>query len=278
MRRPGSILLLAIVLGALSAAMVYRYMRTQKELIEEARRAAGGATTELLVANALIPVGTRIDPSQVRVVQWPVDLQPEGALRDPESVRDGIARSTIEKNQPVLETTLIRQGAGLLPLLITDGMRGMSVKVDNVTGVSGFITPNSRVDVIAAGTLEGADREERSKMILQNVRVLATGKTIEQRDEKPVEVPTVTLLVTPEDAEKLTLATHSDPVRLALRSYRDEELVRTPGISKTVLFTLGGDGRSPAATPAKGGSRPRGAQPYSVEVFLGDKMTRQSLF
>jgi pilus assembly protein CpaB len=271
-------LLLAIVLGALSAAMVYRYMRTQRELIEEARRAAGGATVDVVVANAAIAVGSRIDPSQVRVAQWPLDLEPEGAIRSPEAVRDSIARSTIERNQPVLETSVIRQGAGLLPLLISDGMRGMSVKVDNVTGVSGFITPHSRVDVIAAGTLEGADREERSKMILQNIRVLATGKTIEQRDEKPVEVPTVTLLVTPEDAEKLTLATHSDPVRLALRSYRDEELVRTPGISKNALFTLGGDGKAPATQQAKGGSRPQGSRPYSVEVFLGDKLTRQSLF
>ena len=122
------------------------------------------------------------------------------------------------------------EGVGLLPLLITEGMRAMSVKVDSVTGVSGFITPNSRVDVLVAGKPEGGgDEDERSKLILQNVRVLATGKSIEQKDEKPVEVPTVTLLVSPEEAEKLTLATRQEPVRLALRNYRDEEVVRTSG-------------------------------------------------
>jgi pilus assembly protein CpaB len=277
MRRPGSILLLAIVLGALSAAMVYRYVSRQQHEIELARRAAGGKTVDLVVANVSIPVGTRIDANQVRVVPWPVDVVPEGAIRDPGQVKDGIARVTIERNQPVLDSSLVRPGTGLLPLIISEGMRGMSVKVDPVTGVSGFITPNSRVDVIAAGSPEG-DRDQRSKVILQNVRVLATGKSIEQRDEKPVEVPTVTLLVTPEDAEKLTLATYRDPIRLALRNYRDDEIIRTPGMSSSALFASDGrvatDGAK-AKNPSGGGA----ARPsYSVEVFLGDKRTRQSLF
>src|SRR5262249_5194084 len=137
---------------------------------------------------------------------------------------------------------LIPKGAGLLPLLITDGMRGMSVKVDSVTGVSGFITPNSRVDVLVSGTPEqGGNQEQRSKLILQNIRVLATGTTIEQKDEKPVDVPTVTLLVPPADAERLTLAARQEPVRLALRNYRDEDLINTPGIGTRALFASASD-------------------------------------
>jgi pilus assembly protein CpaB len=270
MRRPGSILFLAVVLGALCAAMVYRYVRTQRDELERARRAAGGATVELLVANTGISAGSRIEPSQVRLIPWPVDVKPEGALTDVTAVEGGIARTTIEKNQPVLEANVVKQGTGLLPLIITEGMRGMSVKVDEVTGVSGFITPNSRVDVIAAGEPDGnGDRERRSRVILQNVRVLATGKFIEQRDEKPVEVPTVTLLVTPEDAEKLTLATYRDPVRLALRNFRDEQVVTTPGLSMVGLFAGDGRGRSPAAPAGSGGQ--------SVEILLGDKLVRQPL-
>jgi pilus assembly protein CpaB len=277
-KRPGTILLIAIVVGALSAAWVYRSLRSKERAIEAARQAAAGATVDLVVASETLPIGTRIEPNQVRIGRWPVDVEPEGAMRKPEEVIGQIAKISIDKNQPITRNNLIGQGVGLLPLLISEGMRGLSVKVDSVTGVSGFITPSSRVDVLVSGQPDAAgEREPRSKLILQNVRVIATGKSIEQKDEKPVEVPTVTLLVSPEDAEKLTLATRNEPVRLALRNYRDEEYVRTPGITLSQLF---GENGVPAGVTAKPVvARKRAASPqYSVEVFLGDKSTRQTLF
>ena len=276
MKKPGTILLMAVVLGALVSAWVYNLIRARDREVEAARRAAAGDTIELVVAAAEIPIGTRIDPSQVRTTRWPLDAEPDGAGKRPEEEVGQIARVTIEKNHPVRGMDLVAQGVGLLPMLITEGMRAMSVKVDSVTGVSGFVTPNSRVDVLVAGKPEGGgNEEERSKVILQNVRVLATGKSIEQQDEKPVEVPTVTLLVSPEEAEKLTLATRQEPVRLALRNFRDEEVVRTPGMSTTALFanavpqvvkTSTGEVRRPAPAPG-----------YSVEVFLGERSTRQTV-
>lgn len=277
MRKPGTILLVAVILGALVSALVYNRLRRQERAIEDARRAASGQTIDVVVANTAIPVGARIEAQSVRVARWPVDVEPEGAIRTTEAAIGNIARATIEKNQPVTQGSLIPQGTGLLPLIIAEGQRGMSVKVDSVTGVSGFITPNSRVDVFVSGTPDGGgDKEQRSKLILQNIRVLATGKTIEQKDEKPVEVPTVTLLVLPEEAEKLTLATRQEPVRLALRNYKDEEFVRTAGISLSQLLR---DSSIPAtATQVKAPSRRAGPAPYSIEVFLGDKSTRQALF
>jgi len=273
MRKPGTILMMAVILGALVAAWVYNRLRQQELAIEVARRAAAGASIDLVVANATIPIGSRVEPHQVRLARWPADVEPEGAIRSTEAVVGNVVRTTVEKNQPVLQSQLVPEGAGLLPLLIAEGMRAMSVKVDGVTGVSGFITPNSRVDVLVSGTPDGSeDRGQRSKVILQNVRVLATGKSIEQKDEKPVEVPTVTLLVSPEDAEKLTLATRQEPVSLALRNYRDEELVRTSGVSTTELF---GNGRPTAGVGMKRRTDPPG---YSVEVLLGDKSTRQGVF
>src|SRR2546427_760567 len=122
------------------------------------------------------------------------------------------------------------------------------------------------VDVVIAGQAEG-ETDQKSKVVLQNVKVLATGKSIEQKDEKPVEVPTVTLLVSPEDAERLTLAARFEPVRLALRNYRDEEVVKTSGIVTRVLFE--GDGR-----PTQGVTKvahAKGPAPYSVEILLGGK-------
>jgi pilus assembly protein CpaB len=277
MKKPGTILLMAVVLGALVSAWVYNLIRTKDRQVEAARRAAAGETIDLVVAAQEIPIGARIEPSQLRTTRWPVDAEPEGAVRKLDDAVGQIARTTIEKNRPVVASALLSQGVGLLPMLITEGMRAMSVKVDAVTGVSGFITPNSRVDVLVAGKPEGdGSEDERSKVILQNVRVLATGKSIEQVDQKPVEVPTVTLLVSPEEAEKLTLATRQEPVRLALRNFRDEELVRTPGVSTTALFA------SSVPTVVKTESGVRRTVPaaprYSVEVFLGDRATRQTLF
>ena len=272
MRKPGNILLLAVIIGALAAALVYRHLRELRMEIDAARGAAG-RTVDVVVANDTIPIGGRIEANQVRTVPWPAEVQPEGAVHDPKMVHDSIARTTIEKNQPVLQSDMIGQGAGLLPLIIPEGMRGMSVRVDDVTGVSGFITPSSRVDVVISGTPEGA-QDQRSKVVLQNIRVLATGKSIEQRDNKPVEVPTVTLLVSPDDAEKLTLATRYEPVRLALRNYRDEDMVHTSGVSTKALFES--DGHAPKA-PGKP-ERPKGPPANTVEILLGEKLTRQPLF
>jgi len=269
MKKPGSIFMMSIVVGALFAALVYRYLNDQRSQLDAARRAAGGATVDVVVAAADIPIGTMVTAEKTRLAAWPSALLPEGALRDAQQAAGRIARVSIEKNQPVVESRLVTQGSGLLPLLITEGMRGMSVKVDNVTGVSGFITPNSRVDVLVSGKPASDGQTQKSKMILQNVRVLATGTIIEQIDEKPKEVPTVTLLVTPAEAEKLTLASRQQAVRLALRNYNDQEIVRTAGISDSALFAS--DDR--AVRPTERGRAPA----PSIEVLLGEKLTRQPL-
>ena len=139
--------------------------------------------------------------------------------------------------------------------------------------MSGFITPNSYVDVLVAAVMEGSeDREQRSKLILQNVKVLAIGTTIEQQDNKPIEVPMVTLLVSPEDAEKLTLATRQDAVRLALRNYRDNAQVTTSGSSLEKLFGTGVTNNGGGVARPKKPALP--TQP-SVEILLGDTRTRQ---
>lgn len=271
MRKPANILFLAIVIGLLSAAMVYRYLQAQQAALEAARNSARQITTQVIVASELIPIGSRIEARQVRSVAWPLDAQPEGAIREAERAVGSIARATIQKNQPVSESNLVSEGAGLLALIISEGMRGMSVKVDKVTGVSGFVTPNSRVDVLVSGKIEdGEDREQHSKLILQNIKVLAIGTTIEQQDDKPVEVPTVTLLVSPEDAEKLTLAARQEPVRLALRNYRDNDNVETSGVTTKQLFGLDGKRRRTAGKVGK--TVP--ARP-SVEILLGETRTRQ---
>ena len=273
--KPGNIFLLAILVGALASALIVRHVRKLEAEIDAVRGSASRPTVDVVVASDTIPIGSRIEANQVKLVAWPIEAQPEGTVSDPKAVVGSILKTGVERNQPILQSDLIAQGAGLLPLMIPEGMRGMSVRVDTVTGVSGFITPNSHVDVVISGTPEG-ETDQRGKVVLQNVKVLAIGKTIEQKDEKPVEVPTVTLLVSPEDAERLTLATRYEPVRLALRNYRDEEVVRTAGVATKALFQ--GDGH-PTPTPVQGKpQRVKGPAPYSVEILLGEKLTRQPLF
>ena len=280
MQRPGIIFLLSIVLGALFSALVYRYLREQQTAVELARMSAKGASVDVVVADKPIPVGTRIEADQLRVAKWPAELEPQGAVRTLDQATGSIARMSIERNQPLQQSILVPKGAGLLPLLITDGMRGMSVRVDSVTGVSGFITPNSRVDVLVSGNpaAEGGDAEQKGKVILQNVRVLATGKEIEQKDEKPVEVPTVTLLVSPEDAEKLTVATRQEPVRLTLRNYRDEDIIPTAGIAMKTLFQPDPGAKGAPQSSAPSEQAPRTRSGGGVQVLLGDKVTRQPLY
>lgn len=275
MRRPGNIFLLALLIGAISSALLYRFLREQQASLEAARGAAVAAASDVVVATDVIAIGTQLQPENLRVVRWPSDAQPDGAYTKVEDLVGKKVRVTVERNSPVLATSVIAEDASLLPLLISEGMRGISVKVDNVTGVSGFITPNSHVDVVASGSPDNETREIHSKVILQNVRVLAVGTAIELREDKPVEVPTVTLLVTPGEAEKLTLATFDKPVRLALRNFRDDKMVYTSGIAMPALF---GNvvPKAPAAGPVMPVSAPAPRPAPAVEVVLGDQVSRQS--
>src|SRR5690348_6732718 len=143
MRKPGNIFLLAIVIGALSAAMVYRHLNALHDQIQEVNRSNEHPTTDVVIAAEDIAIGARIDLDHVRVVAWPAEIQPDGVVHDPGKVVGTVARITIAKNEPITETRVVSDPSGLLPMMIDEGMRGVSVKVDNVTGVSGFITPNS---------------------------------------------------------------------------------------------------------------------------------------
>jgi pilus assembly protein CpaB len=203
-------------------------------------------------------------------VPWPADAEPEGAAHDPAALVGSTARVTIERNTPVVAGLLVPAGQGVLAARIAPGRRGMSVRVDDVTGVSGFIMPGSRVDVLVAGSPDGA-QIQRSKIVLQNVEVLAIGRNVEQGDGRPIDAPTVTLLVSPSEAETLALAARYEPVRLALRGYQDESVVATPGMSAPALF---GAARAAAEPRAAGRSRAG----HTVEVLLGGTATRQVVF
>lgn len=278
MRKPANIFLIALLIAAVGAALVYRFLSMQQQELERARASAVGAVIDVAVAAVAIDIGTRLKPEHIRMVKWPKDSAPANAIGDPEALVGKIARVSIRHHQPFLVSDLTAETAGILPLLIEDGMRAISVKVDKVTGVSGFITPSSRVDVVATGTLEGSDgdREDRSRVILQNVRVMATGTHIEMVDGGSVEVPTVTLLVTPSDAEKVAVVARKEPVFLALRGFRDNEEVKTEGVLLEKLFVNGTTKAAAVAPPPKVVGGPPPKKGPTVEILLGETRTRQA--
>jgi pilus assembly protein CpaB len=195
-------------------------------------------------------------------------------------MQDAVGRALITnvvQNEPILESKLAPREAGAgLPATIPEGMRAVSVAVNEVIGVAGFVQPGTMVDVIAVGSPGGSGGSETlSKTVLENVKVLAAGQQITQDAQgKPHTVPVVTLLVSPEDADKLTLAATQARIQLALRNTIDTKIVKPPAVLQAELMSPTG-----AVVPARarrGPVRPRRVvpptpPPYVVEVINGTK-------
>ena len=161
-------------------------------------------------------------------------------------------------NEPVVASKLFmgEKTSGVMPLLIPAGMRAMSVPVDEVADIAGFVAPHTRVDILVAVSGTGPGEASFSRIVLQNIEVLAVAQEIEHVKDEPEVVKVVTLLVTPTDAEKLTLASHEGMLRLAMRNYSDSTIVATKGIAVGELLHAGGPALpvmqpQPAAAPAR---------------------------
>ena len=267
---------IAIVAGGTFAFATYRYVQQ--------RPAAGAApqTTPVVVAAANLDIGAELRREDVRVIDWPAESVPAGSFPDP---KDVIGRGLIQpvvKNAPILEGVMPPKEAGAgLPPVIPQGMRAVSVRVNDVIGVAGYVLPGTRVDVVA--TVDPTDQhpDVTSKVILTNVQVLTAGTKIERDTDqnKPVTVNVVTLLVDPAQSERLTLAANEGKIQLALRNPLDKSAPQTPGIKPAALL-----GFAPAARPAASVRRvataaaPAKAElppPPTVEIIRGDKRAQE---
>jgi pilus assembly protein CpaB len=198
-------------------------------------------TAKIVVAAMDLPLATRIRPEQVRLTDWPVTGIPPGAMRDVREAADRILTSRLLEGEPILPGKLAAKDAGNgLAALIPSNMRAVAVRVDDVVGVAGFLHPDDRVDVIVTlHPTKPADAEPVSKVILQNVKVLAVGKELEvsERSRSQANPTTVaTLLVNPEESEKLALAANEGRLLLTLRSWTDNQAVLTEGTNPTGLL------------------------------------------
>ncbi len=233
----------ALLFGLLAAFSVSRYLSSAQAYSKSLNRVA--------VAKVAIPVGTRIIPEQVMVVPFPKESTPEGAFDAPDKLVGRVAVTNIAPREPITEARLAPEGtAGGLSAVIPEGYRAMTVKVDDVVGISGFIMPGTLVDIVVVINPEdGAMKDPISKIVLQNIKVLANGKNIDQpenqRDANSVKA--VTLLVTPEQAEKLALAASEGKLQLVMRNSIDQGDEQTTGMDKRRL--LGGERAVPAPEP-----------------------------
>jgi pilus assembly protein CpaB len=269
------VLVLAIAAGGVFAYATYNYVQNIPG------KTTSIPTKPVVVAATDLEVGAEISRDDLRVIDWPANAVPAKAMSDPKDVIGrGLVMPMIE-NEPFLDLKLASKEAGAgLPPAIPPGLRAVSVKVNEVIGVAGYVLPGTRVDVVATVSPTQASADMTSKVILTNVQVLAAGTKIERDTEKnkPMPVSVVTLLVDPQQAERLTLASTEGKIQLALRNPLDQATPATPGIRPAAL--LGAMASTPRATARVSSKRPAApaAEVYpTVEIIRGDKRAREAV-
>src|SRR5689334_13516664 len=230
------VLALAVAAGGTFAFGTYRYMQNVPKA-----SAVNTPMASVMVAASDLQIGAELRAEDVRAIQWPQSSVPQGAFTRPE---DLVGRGLIQPvvaNELFLPAKLSSKEAGAgLPPVIPPGFRALSVRVNDVIGVSGYVLPGTHVDVVATVNPTQQPTDVTSRLILSNVQVLASGTKIEQDEKnKPIQVNVVTLLVNPDEAEKLTLASTEGKIQLALRNPLDKTAPATPGVRPAVLMGLG---------------------------------------
>ena len=260
-------LALALFSGVLAGYSALRYLEERPTALVASEPTDEGAPV-VIAANDL-EVGAIVREEDVRLVPWPSDAVPEGYAGSASEVVGRGVITPVRINEPLLGSKLADLGSGGgLPITIPAGMRAVSVRVDDVIGVAGFVLPSTRVDVLVTLTPPGS-QDPASRLILQNVQAVAAGQEI-QRDEDgtPMTVTVITLLVSPENAERLVLAASQGRIQMALRNTLDVDSTSTPGARASGL--LAGP-RRPTGTRAA--PRTPEPPPSVIEIFRGGVRT-----
>jgi pilus assembly protein CpaB len=243
--------------------------------------AAQHNTTRVVVAATDIALGSVLRDVDLGTAEL-AGPAPKGAIQDPRNAVGRGVVSNLYQGEPVMESRLAAVGSGGgLAATISPGMRACAVKVDDVVGVAGFVTAGMRVDVLISGNPPGAvntSQGPKVKTLLQNIQVLSAGTDIQKDGEgKPKQVQVVNLLVTPEQAEDLSLASNETHIQLVLRNPLDTQIAEPPGTAMANLFS----DKNAAPPKLKVAATPRAVNPkpasrvYVVEVFNGSKKSEE---
>jgi pilus assembly protein CpaB len=257
-------LLLALAVSGLFTLWISRRMSKQ---------AKGNVAPQRMyvAASKALRAGETLERGDLQLISWPTALA--GGFTKAEQVETRVVLFPLPPGEPILERQLAAPGAGSgLAAKIPTGMRAISVRSDEIVGVAGFVLPGSHVDVLMTYHTNNS-LEPQTMTALQNVEVLAAGQQIQpQADGKPISVNVVTLLLKPEDAEKLVLVTSLGGIHLVLRNGADGEQTTNPPVGLPQL--AGAFAPSPAPAAASPSFKPEHAakpKPYEVETILGDK-------
>jgi pilus assembly protein CpaB len=234
----------ALMFGLLAAFAVSRYLSSANVYAK--------SLNSVVVAKVDIPIGAKIIPEQLMVVQFPKESIPDGTFDKPDNLVGRVAVQNIMAREPITDSRLAAEGSAAgLSAVIPEGYRAMTVKVDDVVGISGFIQPGTLVDVVVV--IDPSDKSNEqgpiSKIVLQNIKVLANGQNIDKPkdDREANSVKAVTLQVTPDQAEKLALASTEGKLQLVMRNSIDQDDEQTNGVNKRTL--LSGDRAMPQPEP-----------------------------
>ncbi len=269
------ILICASVIGFLASFLVYR-------VVSQVASARSDQSEQIVVATADLGLADTVTSQHIKLVNWPKASVQPGALRTAAEAEGRVVRSSIVAGEPLIEGKLAPQLAGrggIMPMLIPEGQRGVTIRVDDAMRESGFVLPNSRVDVLVSMAKAGSS-EKIAKVILQDVAVLAAGQTVEMKDNKPVTNTTVTLALTPQQVERLAVAQSEGRLMLAQRNLRDTQFVRTPGATPSSLLSDIAPAPNPEAKPtvlARSAPLPLPVvEKYPVAVIRGTKVSEQT--
>lgn len=260
----------ALALGAIVSYAVYRTLQSR----------SGGDVppgVDVVVAANDIAVGAKVEDRDVRTVRFPAADLPPNSFHLKSSVVGRGAVLPIAKGEFFLPNKLAGENAGSgMPSLIPPGMRAVSVRVNEVIGVAGFVVPGTRVDVLLTGNPTNA-ADERTTTVLENVAVIATGQKLEKNTAgEPQLTPVITLLVSPDDAQKLTLASTQGKIQLALRNPLDTKQQELASVGTGALYRGVPVAVAPSAPRPKSGKHtvvltPAPQPAYSIEVIKGIK-------
>jgi pilus assembly protein CpaB len=239
------LLLFAAVVAVVAGGIAYLYLTGSTS-----GPGRGVATVPVVVANEDLTFGTRLEEKHLRVEQFPTTAVPSGAYASPDSIYKQTTKVFVMNGEAILASKLSSVGGGL-SVRIPEAMRATSCDVNIVSGVSGFVLPGDRVDVLC--TIDNAPGQQQgvavTKTILQNVEVVAAGVKIQTTKGEPIQVQTVTLIVTPKQAEDLALGMHEGRIHFVLRNPVDHEITSVTATDTREVFGL----KAPKPEPTRSG-------------------------
>lgn len=263
---------LAALLGIAAAVVGYYGL---SGMAARAAAGASGSYRDVVVTSSDLTFGVKLDKTMLRLARYPKDAVPDGAYSTVDSVVGQTTKVFMGAREPVTSIKMSSRGGGL-SMLIRPNMRAVSMEVNQVSGVSGFVLPGDRVDVLVTVDMHSSASNASTNTLLQNVEVLAAGQKTSQKDGAPMSVQSVTLLVDPQGAEKVAHAIHEGEIHLVLRNPDDQAEVKVDQYSTSQM--LGYTAPAPvvhhsSSTPAPVVTKER--DPGKIRIIRSADVTEQ---